>query len=70
MLVKKVGLGLKNPVTYAKKILSLQRARTELIQAMARESKFSTADHLQALREERHNGQKFEMTPMKPNPGG
>ena len=70
MSFKKVGLGLQNPVTYSEKNLGLQRARTELIQAVARESKLSTADHLQALREERHNRQKFEMMPMKPNLGG
>ena len=54
MLVNKAGLGLQNTVTSEnKKLLSSQRASMELILDVTGESKLSTADHLQVLREER-----------------
>ena len=56
MTAKKYGLGLLNPVMSADKyLLSLQRANTELIQAVTGEGAFSNADHLLALREEMCN---------------
>ena len=53
-LVKKSGLGLQNSVTSSKEIfLSLWHASIELIRDVKRERKFSTSDHLQAVKEER-----------------
>ena len=52
MPVKKVGLGIQNPVTFVdEKYLSSQRASTEMIQAVMGEGGFSTANILLALRE-------------------
>ena len=60
MPVKKDGPGLHKPVTSAdKKYLRSWRTSTELIQSVAGEGKFSTADHLLALREKRRDVQKI-----------
>ena len=61
VLVKKSGLGLQNSVTSAdEKPLSLQHLRTELIRYMKGESKFSAADYLQVVKEERSGGRKTQ----------
>ena len=53
VLVKKFGLGLKNPVTSTdEKYLSLQSASMELNQDVIGEGCFSTDNHLLELREE------------------
>ena len=68
MTVKKSGLVILNPVTPAnKKCLSSQRESAELIWAVTGGGTFSNADHLLALREERRDGHKTEMTSMTPN---
>ena len=60
MPVKKYDLGLLNPLTSAnKKYLSSQRASTELIRYVTGEGKFSNANHLLVLRDERRDGQKI-----------
>ena len=58
-LVKKAILELLNPVTSAKdKCLSSQQSSAKLIWAVTEGGKFSNADHLLVLREERREGQK------------
>ena len=55
--VKKSGLGLKNPVTSAhKKIDISQRTSIYLVNEVTGESKFSTTDHVIAVRDERSEG--------------
>ena len=57
MPVNKSVPGLQNLVTSAnEKFRSSQRARTELIRAVTGESEFSTANNLEADKEERHEG--------------
>ena len=61
MMVKRSGIGLQDPVMSSndKYLISL-RASSELIGAVTGEIKFSTADHLLALREERRGRQKIQ----------
>ena len=70
MMVKKAGLGLQNIAMLAnKKILSLQHASMDMILSVMGEIKFSTDDHIQALREERREN-KYRMISKTPNSGG
>ena len=59
LTVKKYALGLLNPVKHAEvKYPSLLREIRKLIQAVTEEGKFSNANHLLVIREERHYRQK------------
>ena len=59
ILVKKLVLGLLNPVTLAKdKYLISHRSRAEIIQAVIGGGALSNEDHILALREERSDTQK------------
>ena len=68
MTIKKSILGLQNPVASANaKYLSLIHTSSDLIRYVMGVIKFSTANHLMALREERRDEKKSGMRPMKPN---
>ena len=67
MTVKKSGLGIQYLVTLAdEKFLSSQFVSTELIRAVTLESLFSTTKRLQAVKGERSDGRKPEMTSRMP----
>ena len=71
MPAKKVGLGFQNPEKYAdEKYPSLFCTRKELIQALKEESKLSIANLILEMREERRDGKKSGMMPIKPISGG
>ena len=56
MPVNKAGLGLQNPIKSTnKKVLSLQHESAEIIRVAMGESELSAANHLQVVREERHD---------------
>ena len=58
--IKKVGLGLLNPVTSSKeKYPSSQKGSKELIRAVTGGGEFSNANHLRMLGEERRDRQKY-----------
>ena len=66
-MFKKSGLGLQGPLTSSnKKYLSLLHDRRDMIGAVTGKISFSTANHHMEIREERHDGQKSGMTPMRP----
>ena len=68
MQFKKASLGLQNPVTpYSEKFPSLQCVSMELIRDGTEKRKVSTANHLQAIKEEKNEGKNHGMTSMMPN---
>ena len=68
MPVNKAGLSLKNTATCInKKSISSQRVITDMIWTVTGESELFTVNHLQALREEKHDKQKVQNDFKTPN---